>query len=108
MSTMRNDPVNARFESSRRVVVVTFADGSEIAWPVLLLEMIIWSEKDDGWVQIKPTNEQLEAVCVGGDHLYWDELGQDFLISDLMAGVYGRPEWMRQLESRMETAAIAS
>ncbi|MEL7053619.1 MAG: hypothetical protein AAGM45_17795 [Cyanobacteria bacterium J06588_5] len=101
---MHNDPVSARYERSKKAVVVTFRNGAEMSLPVRLLEMITWDDKADGWVPISPSDEQLEAVAVGGDHLYWDEIGQDFLIPDLMAGIYGRPEWMRQLEERLAVA----
>ncbi|MEO1396475.1 MAG: DUF2442 domain-containing protein [Cyanobacteria bacterium J06634_5] len=50
------------------------------------------------WVPVEATEEQLEAVDLGGDHVYWDELGQDFRISDLKAGIYGREPWMAKLQ----------
>lgn len=92
MSTMHNEPVSARYERNQKSVAIAFRNGPEMSLPVRLLEMIAWSDEADGWVAIAPSNEQLEAVAIGGNHLYWDELGQDFLGSDLMAGVYGRPE----------------
>lgn len=54
---------------------------------------------------VEATEEQLEAVEPGEDHVYWDELGQDFRISDLKAGIYGREPWIAKLQQQM---AIAS
>ena len=36
-------------------------------------------------------------VYGGGQYILWDELGQVFKISDLLAGVYGREGWMKKL-----------
>ncbi len=36
-------------------------------------------------------------VYGGGQYILWDELGQVFKISDLLAGVYGREGWMNKL-----------
>ena len=104
MSTTHNDPVSAQYNAKKKTVVIAFKSGAEVSLPVRLLEMITWSDDVDGWVSIAPSDAELEAVEVSGNHLFWDELGQDFLIADLMAGVYGRPEWMRQLEESLVTA----
>lgn len=80
-----------------------FIDGSACIWPVRLLEMVRYDGND--WVPVEATEEQLEAVELGEDHVYWDELGQDFRISDLKAGIYGREPWIAKLQQQM---AIAS
>ncbi|MBE9060982.1 hypothetical protein [cf. Phormidesmis sp. LEGE 11477] len=54
---------------------------------------------------LEATEAQLEAVDLGGEHVYWDEIGQDFRVSDLKAGIYGREVWMAKIEQQM---AIAS
>jgi hypothetical protein len=36
-------------------------------------------------------------VYGGGQYILWNKLGQVFKISDLLAGVYGREEWMKKL-----------
>ncbi|MGB3514974.1 MAG: DUF2442 domain-containing protein [Elainellaceae cyanobacterium] len=54
----------------------------------------------DAWLPLaEPTDEQLAKVEVygGGQYILWDKLGQVFKVADLLAGVYGREEWMKQL-----------
>ncbi|MEM6449752.1 MAG: hypothetical protein AAF703_05490 [Cyanobacteria bacterium P01_D01_bin.105] len=48
--------------------------------------------------------EAHEAVELSGEHVYWDELGQGFRISDLNAGIYGRESWMAKLQQQMAIA----
>ena len=50
---------------------------------------------------VESTEDQLEAVELGGEQIYWDELGQDFLICDLKASIYGREPWMAKLQEQM-------
>ena len=75
---LRNKAVNAHYDRERRALVVEFADGSASIWPVRLLEMVRYDGND--WVPLEATEAQLEAVELGGEHIYWDELGQDFRI----------------------------
>jgi hypothetical protein len=100
---LHNKAISAHYDRERKALVVEFADGSAGIWPVRLLEMV----KYDGnaWVPVKATEAQLEAVELGGEHIYWDELGQDFRICDLKAGIYGREPWMAKIQQQM---AIAS
>jgi hypothetical protein len=54
----------------------------------------------DAWLPLAGlTDEQLANVEVygGGQYILWDELGQVFKVSDLLAGVYGREGWMKKL-----------
>ena len=86
------------YDATAQDVVVTLRDGSRHAWPIRLLEMV--QSKADAWVPLEGlTDEQLAKVEVygGGQYILWDELGQVFKVSDLLAGVYGREEWMKQL-----------
>lgn len=53
------------------------------------------------WVPVKATEAQLEAVELAGEHTFWDELGQDFRISDLKAGIYGREHWMAKIRQQI-------
>ena len=100
---LRNKAIDAYYDREHKALVVDFADGSTSIWPVRLLEMV----KYDGnaWVPVEATEAQLEAVELGGEHIYWDELGQDFRICDLKAGIYGREPWMEKIQHQM---AIAS
>ncbi|PZO15656.1 MAG: hypothetical protein DCF25_13410 [Leptolyngbya foveolarum] len=100
---LHNKAINAHYDRERKALVVVFADGSAGIWPVRLLEMV--SYDGNAWVPIEATETQLEAVELGGEHIYWDEIGQDFRISDLKAGIYGREPWMARLQQQM---AIAS
>ena len=86
------------YDATTQEVVVALRDGSRHVWPIRLLEMV--QSKADAWVQLEGlTDEQLAKVEVygGGQYILWDELGQAFKVSDLLAGVYGREEWMKQL-----------
>ncbi|PSN12859.1 hypothetical protein C7293_18370 [filamentous cyanobacterium CCT1] len=86
------------YDATTREVVVTLRDSSRHVWPIGLLEMV--ESKADAWVPLTgPTDEQLSNVEVygGGRYILWDELGQVFKIADLLAGVYGREEWMQKL-----------
>jgi len=100
---LHNKAISAHYDRERQALVVEFADGSASIWPVRLLEMVRYDGKD--WVPVEATEEQLEAVKLGGEHVYWDELGQDFRVTDLKAGIYGREPWMNKLQQQM---AIAS
>ena len=98
-----NKAVDAYYDRDRKALVIEFADGSAGIWPVRLLEMV----KYDGnaWVPVEASEAQLEAVELGGEHVYWDELGQDFRICDLKAGVYGREPWMTKLQQQIAVAS---
>ena len=98
----RNRAVNAYYDRDRKTLVVEFADGSAGIWPVRLLEMVRYDGSD--WVPVEATDTQLEAVELGGEHVYWDELGQDFRIDDLKAGIYGRGPWMAKIQEQMAIA----
>lgn len=100
---LRNKAISAQYDRERQALVVEFADGSAGIWPIRLLEMVTYDGK--AWVPLETTEAQLEAVELGGEHVYWDELGQDFRIADLKAGIYGREPWMAKLQQQM---AIAS
>ncbi|MGB3790020.1 MAG: DUF2442 domain-containing protein [Phormidesmis sp.] len=98
-----NKAINAHYDHEHEALVVGFADGSAGIWPVRLLEMVRYD--GHAWVPVEASETQLEAVELGGEHVYWDELGQDFRISDLKAGIYGREPWMAKLQQQK---AIAS
>lgn len=86
------------YDATTQEVEVTLRDGSRHVWPIRLLEMV--QSGVAGWVPLAGvTDEQLAKVEVygGGQYIMWDELGQVFKVSDLLAGVYGREEWMKQL-----------
>jgi hypothetical protein len=86
------------YDAITREVVVTLRDSSRHAWPVRLLEMV--RSGANAWLPLdEVTDEQLAKVEVygGGQYILWDELGQAFKVSDLLAGIYGREEWMRNL-----------
>jgi len=100
---LHNDAIDVHYDRERKALVVDFADGSAGIWPVRLLEMVKYDGND--WVPVEATEAQLEAVELGGDHIYWDEIGQDFRICDLKAGIYGREPWMAKIQQQM---AIAS
>ena len=89
--------IDAHYDRKCKAIVVDFADGSVGIWPVRLLEMVRYDGND--WVPVEATEAQLEAVELGGEHIYWDELDQDFRISDLKAGIYGRKDWRDSLMS---------
>ena len=95
---LRNKAINAHYDRERKALVVDFADGSAGIWPVRLLEMVRYD--GEAWVPVKATEAQLEAVELGGEHIYWDELGQDFRISDLKAGIYGRDAWVAKIRQQ--------
>ncbi|MGD1899900.1 MAG: DUF2442 domain-containing protein [Phormidesmis sp.] len=86
------------YEASAREIVVTLKDGSRHVWPVRLLEMV--KSEANAWVPIEDiTDQQLAAVEVygGGQYIIWDELDQAFSVEDLLAGIYGREAWMKNL-----------
>lgn len=97
-----NNAVSVEYQRDSKVVVVSFADGSQASWPVRLLEMT--ERTDDGYVAITPSDDELSAVeLFGGDSILWDELGQIFRIEDLQNHIYGRKAWMDSL-----SASVAS
>ena len=100
---LRNKAIDAHYDCERKALVVDFADGSAAIWPVRPLEMVRYD--GNAWVPVEATEAQLEAVELGGEHIYWDELGQDFCTSDLKAGIYGHEPWMAKIQQQM---AIAS
>lgn len=100
---LRSKAINAHYDRERKALVVEFIDGSADIWPVRLLEMVRYD--GNAWVPVEATEDQLEAVELGGDHVYWDELGQDFRICDLKAGIYGRESWMAKLQQQMAVAS---
>ena len=86
------------YDTTTREVVVTLRDGSRHAWPVRLLEMV--QSGAEAWLPLSAvTDEQLAKVEVhgGSQYILWDELGQAFRVSDLLAGIYGREDWMKKL-----------
>lgn len=100
---LRNKAIDAHYDRERKALVVDFADGSAGIWPVRLLEMVEYDGND--WVPVEATEAQLEAVELGGEHIYWDELGQDFRICDLKSGIYGRELWMEKIQQQMAVAS---
>ncbi len=99
---MRNKAISAHYDRERQAVVIEFADGSAGIGPVRLLEMVRYD--GDTWVPVEATEAQIGAVELGGEPIYWDELGQDFRICDLKAGIYGREPWMAKLQQQMAMA----
>jgi hypothetical protein len=99
---LSNKAINAHYDRERKALVVDFADGSASIWPVRLLEMVRYDSND--WVPVEATEAQLEAVELGGEHIYWDELDQDFRLADLKAGIYGREPWMAKIQQQMAMA----
>lgn len=88
--------VSVEYQRDHKVVVVSFADGSQASWPVRLLEMT--ERTENGYVAITPSDDELLAVeLFGGDSIMWDELGQIFRIEDLQNHIYGRKVWMESL-----------
>jgi len=86
------------YDATAQDVVVTLRDGSRHAWPIRLLEMV--RSEADAWVPVEGLTDEHPAkveVYGGGQYILWDELGQAFKVSDLLNGVYGREEWMKQL-----------
>lgn len=91
------------YDATTKAVVVVLRDGSRHAWPIRLLEMV--KSEAAGWVPLEGvTDRELSDVQVygGGRYILWDELGQAFQISDLLAGVYGREAWMQKLMATVE------
>ena len=91
------------YDAETKEVVVVLKDGSRHAWPVRLLEMV--RSESDGWVPLEGvTDRELSDVQVygGGRYILWDELGQAFQISDLLAGTYGREAWMQKLMTTVQ------
>jgi len=99
---LRNKAINAHYDREQKALVIDFADGSAGIWPVCMLEMVRYDGND--WVPVEATEAQLEAVELSGEHVFWDELGQDFRISDLKAGIYGREPWMARIQQKMAMA----
>lgn len=88
----------ARYVTDSRDLEITLDDGSRHLIPVDRLEMV--KNTSDAFAPIeKPTNEQLADVKIwgGGASIYWESIEQIFLVEELMAGVYGRPAWMKRL-----------
>lgn len=91
-----NSAVSVEYRRDSKVVVISFADGSQTSWPVRLLEMT--ERTNDGYVAIAPSDDELLSVeLFGGDSILWDELGQIFRIEDLQNRIYGRKAWMDSL-----------
>jgi hypothetical protein len=91
------------YDAKTQEIVVVLRDGSRHAWPVRLLEMV--KSEAEGWVPLEDiTDRQLSEVQVygGGRYIMWDELGQVFQISDLLAGLYGREAWMQKLMATVQ------
>jgi len=91
------------YDATTKEVVVVLRDGSRHSWPIRLLEMV--KSEAAGWVPLEGvTDGELSDVQVygGGRYILWDELGQAFQISDLLAGVYGREAWMQKLMATVE------
>jgi hypothetical protein len=99
---LSNKAIKAHYDRERKALVVDFADGSASIWPVRLLEMVRYDGND--WVPVEATEAQLEAVELDGEHIYWDELNQDFRLADLKAGIYGREPWMAKIQQQMAMA----
>ena len=91
------------YDATTEEVVVVLKDGSRHSWPIRLLEMV--KSEAEGWVPLTGiTEHQLSNVQVygGGRYILWDELGQAFQITDLLAGVYGREAWMKELMATVQ------
>ena len=90
--------IAAEYLKASRELKVTLDDGSKHLWPVDRLEMETWT--GNGFEAIaNPSDEDLSDVQVwgGGSSVYWTKLKQVFEIDELLAGVYGSPEWMDSL-----------
>ena len=97
--------VSTRYLASSQELEIALNDGSRHLIPVDKLEMV--EETDNAFVPIaKPTDEQLSNVKVwgGGSAIYWESLEQVFRVDELMAGIYGRPEWMEKLSATISYA----
>ncbi|MEM9947209.1 MAG: hypothetical protein AAF810_14225 [Cyanobacteria bacterium P01_D01_bin.36] len=97
-----SNATSVEYQRDRKAVVVNFADGSQVSWPVRLLEMT--ERTEDGYVTITPSDDELSAVeLFGGDSIMWDELGQIFRIEDLQNHIYGRKAWMESLTAKISS-----
>ena len=82
-----------------REVEVLLSDGSRHAWRVDNLEML--TNVDGQVVPLPaPSREQLLDVIPygGGAYIYWPQIEQMFELEVLLAGVYGRESWMKNLK----------
>ncbi|MEO0770157.1 MAG: DUF2442 domain-containing protein [Cyanobacteria bacterium J06649_4] len=92
--------ISAEYLSESRELKVTLDDGSKHLWPVDRLQMEIWTGTDFAPLDTC-SDEDLSDVKVwgGGSSIYWEKLKQVFEVDELLAGVYGSPEWMESLLS---------
>ena len=90
--------ISAKYLSDSRELEIALEDGSRHFIPVDRLEMV--ENTPDAFIPIaRPTDTQLTNVKVwgGGASIYWESIGQIFLVEELVAGIYGRTAWMESL-----------
>jgi hypothetical protein len=90
--------IAVRYIAESEELEIVLEDSSRHLIPVSRLEMV--EETPNAFVPIrKPSKHQLSDVKVwgGGASVYWESIGQIFLVEELIAGIYGRPAWMESL-----------
>jgi hypothetical protein len=87
--------LSARYDASRRRVVVELSNGCSLAFP---------AEVAQGLGGADPAALAQVEVVAGGRALRWDALDVDLGVAPLVRGIFGTAAWMRQLRSEMGRA----
>lgn len=82
---------SARYDAEVHALVIELTNGVIVSTPIHLLQGLEGA-----------TAQTLAAVVVGprGASLHWEELGVDFSVAGLLAGVFGTRAWMAEVGRR--------
>lgn len=95
---LRRGPLalDARLSDEADDLLVTLASGEVIHFPINQLQGLASAPRE--------ALENVEIVS-GGLGLHWEELDADFLVPELVAGIYGTRSWLRAIGARGGSAS---
>ncbi len=98
---VRTEPQAAavKYDARRKAAVISLTNGCLLTIPVRLLEGLAGA-----------TTKQLANVVTLGEGIAieWPALDQQFAVAALLNGVFGFPQWMKQLASESRRSVAAS
>ncbi|MBF2089083.1 MAG: DUF2442 domain-containing protein [Synechococcales cyanobacterium K44_A2020_017] len=89
----RTEPraISAAYDSALGLVTIQLQSGAIFSFPAAIAQGLAGAEPD--------ALAQVEVTPMG-DGLHWPTLDADFSVTGLLAGMFGTPRWMADLQQR--------
>lgn len=83
--------ISAHYDAVNGLVVVRLKSGANFSFPAQLAQGLAGASAEDlAAIELTPS----------GDGLHWEVLDADLHVPSLLAGVFGTPAWMSQLQQQ--------